>query len=464
MAKIFLSYRRDDSEGFAGRIRDRLAQRFGEDAVFQDISSIPPGVDIQQFIMDAVKKCSLMLVLIDKQWLLVKDVKSGLRRLDEPSDFVRLEITAGLQQGLVVIPVLLRDTPMPSADDLPDPLKALASRNAQFIHSTSFNADVKYLIDQIGPLLTAKPFSRRRLLARIAAAGAILAVVLGAVTALPGLRAALSTGRSSSPPATQLAELTQSSIPPSSATASSTSDIALLGVASNALWTPAVREFDGVKMALVPAGCFMMGSEAGDPDEQPVNRQCFDRPFWIDVFEVTNAEFDLFAGEAGHPSNHTDPDDPREQITWLEASTFCKLRASYLPTEAEWEYAARGPDDLTYPWGNPFVRENAIWNSGQTAPVGSRPQNASWVGALDMSGNVWEWVSSWYAPYPYSATDGREASENSGKYEFRVLRGGSFANDVPLQLRAPNRASFLPVVWACPPVQPVVLARLLRME
>ncbi len=65
-----------------------------------------------------------------------------------------------------------------------------------------------------------------------------------------------------------------------------------------------------------------------------------------------------------------------------------------------------------------------------------------------MSGNVWEWVSSWYAPYPYSATDGREASENSGKYEFRVLRGGSFANDVPLQLRAPNRASFLPVVWA----------------
>jgi formylglycine-generating enzyme required for sulfatase activity len=105
-------------------------------------------------------------------------------------------------------------------------------------------------------------------------------------------------------------------------------------------------------MALVPAGCFPMGSNDGDFDEQPVHQICFDTPFWIDVTEVTNGQFAALSGQAERSSNWTDADRPRETVTWVEADAFCRLRGARLPTEAEWEYAAREPDGLVYPWGN----------------------------------------------------------------------------------------------------------------
>ena len=196
---------------------------------------------------------------------------------------------------------------------------------------------------------------------------------------------------------------------------------------ANDQWTPVIQEFDDVDMVLVPAGCFMMGTEDGDSSEQPVHEQCFDEPFWIDRYEVTQADFARLGGTQVTTPGFSGDFRPVEQITWFEARDFCiEQRGGRLPTEAEWEFAARGPDDLMYTWGNEFVGDNVVYvgnSNGQTAEVGSRPGGVSWVGAYDLSGNVWEWVSSVYEEYPYATDDGRE---DLYRMDDRVLRGGSF--------------------------------------
>jgi formylglycine-generating enzyme required for sulfatase activity len=209
-------------------------------------------------------------------------------------------------------------------------------------------------------------------------------------------------------------------------------------VNSNDEWTPYVQEFDGVEMVLVPVGCFDMGSNDGDSDEQPVHEICFDEPFWIDRTEITQSVFERREGRKANENGFSGDNRPVENIEWFEARDFCALRDARLPTEAEWEYAARGPDELIYPWGNQFVAENVVYgdnSDSQTAIVGSRPAGASWVGAMDMSGNVWEWVSSLYLDYPYESD--HESRTNST--DVRVLRGGSRLNNSTSVLRAARR-------------------------
>jgi len=207
--------------------------------------------------------------------------------------------------------------------------------------------------------------------------------------------------------------------------------LAQAGVTSNDSWTPSIEQFNGISMALVPTGCFMMGSNDGDAHEQPVHEQCFNEPFWIDVTEVTQADFERLDGVKANANGFDGEQRPVERITWFEARDFCAARGENvrLPTEREWEYAARGVDNLIYPWGDTFVAENVVYganSNNSTADVGSRPNGTSWVGALDMSGNVWEWVSSLYLPYQDDRIwgDNREDGENST--DVRVLRGGSW--------------------------------------
>jgi formylglycine-generating enzyme required for sulfatase activity len=239
-------------------------------------------------------------------------------------------------------------------------------------------------------------------------------------------------------------------------------EIACTGVSANNEWDPVIREFGGIPMALVPAGCFTMGStdEQIDQyltmmnirdlyeDEQPAHQQCFQAPFWIDLYEVTNG----FYGSYGW---WHDNDQPRESVTWFEANAYCQTRSARLPTEAEWEYAARGPDNLLYPWGNTFDGNNlnfcdfkcqdpgadTHYNDGYaiTAPVGSYPAGASWVGALDMAGNVWEWISTILRPYPYRPDDGREVgAEQDSSTSLRMVRGGGRL-DPDYVVRSANR-------------------------
>jgi len=195
-------------------------------------------------------------------------------------------------------------------------------------------------------------------------------------------------------------------------------------VASNAAWRPVSQDFNGVSMVLVPAGCFLMNDEQN-------NEQCFPEPFWVDQTEVIQADFERLDGVKATANVFAGDERPVEQIRWVEARDFCALRGGRLPTEAEWEYAARGPEGWVYPWGNEFVAENVIYTENsnrQTSPVGAdiRTAGASWVGALDMSGNVWEWVSTIYSgyTYPYIASDGREDINRTDV--LRVVRGGSW--------------------------------------
>ncbi|MCB9437038.1 MAG: SUMF1/EgtB/PvdO family nonheme iron enzyme [Anaerolineales bacterium] len=189
-----------------------------------------------------------------------------------------------------------------------------------------------------------------------------------------------------------------------------------------------VQEFGEVPMVLVSVGCFQMGSDR-QIDELPINEQCFDEPFWIDQYEVSNGQFNSLGGEASRSSTWTQADRPRENVSWQEATDFCEQRGMRLPTEAEWEYAARSSENLTYPWGDEFVAENAHFfgnANNQTAPIGSYLMGVSWVGAYDMAGNVAEWVSSSYQPYPFDVNDGRE-NRNDVLSE-RVARGGSHSD------------------------------------
>ncbi len=191
-------------------------------------------------------------------------------------------------------------------------------------------------------------------------------------------------------------------------------------------------------MLLVPAGCFEMGGTMF-PDQQPVHEICFATPFWIDQVEVTQTQFRGLGGVKAAPSGYSGDNRPVEVITWFEARDFCRLRGGRLPTEAEWEYAARGPDSLIYPWGSAWEAEKVISNRSDTrgsALAGSIPAGASWVGALDMAGNVRELTSSLYRPYPYDPADGREG--NTGG-EQRVARGGSWFDAVSSELRAQFR-------------------------
>ena len=146
MPNIFISYRREDSAGYAGRLYDRLSGHFGAESVFMDIDTLEPGVDFVEVIERAMSQCDILLVLIGQRWLNAAD-STGQRRLDNPEDFVRLEIQAGLDRGIRVIPMLVEGAAMPSSRDLPEVLTKLARRNALELSDTRWHTDVDKLLD-----------------------------------------------------------------------------------------------------------------------------------------------------------------------------------------------------------------------------------------------------------------------------------------------------------------------------
>jgi TIR domain len=144
-SRIFISYRREDSSGYAGRLYDRLRTRFGDGGVFMDIEDIAPGADYGELIDRMSQSVDLLVVLIGPHWLEARD-RSGNRRLDDPDDFVRLEISAALDRGVLVMPVLVQGADMPVMADLPPSLAGLSRRNAIELSDARWDYDADRLV------------------------------------------------------------------------------------------------------------------------------------------------------------------------------------------------------------------------------------------------------------------------------------------------------------------------------
>ena len=231
-----------------------------------------------------------------------------------------------------------------------------------------------------------------------------------------------------------------------------------------------VNAKDGLEYVWIPPGTFMMGCVPGDtdcfPDEKPRHRVTITDGFWMGRTEATVAAYERFAlatqrGMPAPPSfdgawkkkNH-----PIVRVSWSDAGAYCSWAGGRLPTEAEWEYAARGgKEGLRFPWGNEISRERANYGAdkccsglaegrdewGFTSPVGSFSPTG--YGLYDLNGNVWEWVGDWYdGDYYRGASSANPQGPASG--ERRVLRGGSWF-DVPQGLRASYRSRNPPVGW-----------------
>ncbi len=235
------------------------------------------------------------------------------------------------------------------------------------------------------------------------------------------------------------------------------------------LTATATLTVNGVEMVRVPKGCFEMGSDKSkdkdaNSDELPAHKVCFDQEFQIDKYEVSEASFKQFYEEGGYvkqenwsfagwqwrqTNNVNGPkvipalgdNYPRRGVSWYEAEAYANWRGECLPTEAQWEYVARGPNSLIYPWGNEFIdsyantSQNHLKNLAYTTAF---PRGESWVGAYNLAGNVWEWVRDFYSPYPdLTATPDVQKTLINNR---RVLRGGSWSDD-PLRARSAFRWS-----------------------
>jgi formylglycine-generating enzyme required for sulfatase activity len=432
MKKIFISYRRDDSKWQAHRIYEALRRVVPGEHLFMDIDSIPPGADFVDILEGWVGACDVMLALIGPGWIDAADPKTGQRRLDNPHDFVRIEIREALRRNIALVPVLLDHAPMPEADGLPEDLRRLVRRNAEFVEFRTFNADVARLVRKLG-----------------LASGVAVAEPPEQVP--DGQR-----GAEQNTPSGEQRFRAEGRIP------------VLVGDRNHreTRWLlPGGGEWfcdidGGPEMVVVPAGKFMMGSRENEPgrsgDEGPWHEVTFAHPFAVGRHAVTRGQFAAFVNATGRktsgqwrnpgfPQDDSHPvvcvtwEDAKACVVWLEEITG---QPYHLLTEAEWEYAARAGTTTPFWWGSSITPAQANYNGKyvykgggstgeyrqRTVPVGSFQPNP-W-GLYNVHGNVWEWCEdTWYGKWI------------SGILSQRVIRGGSWYRS-PGYLRAAARNNF----------------------
>lgn len=209
----------------------------------------------------------------------------------------------------------------------------------------------------------------------------------------------------------------------------------------------------GVELVRIPGGEFRMGHAAEDEDAQPVHSVVVGA-FWLGRYEVTCAEYGRFLRAIGHPEpaswsnpRFTKPDQPVIGVSWADAAAFSAWAGGRLPTEAEWEFAARGTDGRVYPWGSALPDKTRSSSHldvgfGATVSVGSAKEGVSPFGLYDMAGNAYEWCADWYDP-GYYARSPRENPPGPPTGEQRVIRGGAWIS-LPDAVRATARGHFPP--------------------
>jgi len=183
---IFISYRRDESAGYAGRIAERFIEHFGEDRVFRDVDSVEAGLDFEEAIKSAVDSSGVLIAVIGKNWLTATDA-AGRKRLENPDDYLRMEIATALQRNTRVIPLLVQGASMPSAEQLPEDLASLTHRNAFELHDSSWNEELRRLITTLDKVLEPRPL-KSRIVRNWADSGPIsrILVILGLIVYVGG--------------------------------------------------------------------------------------------------------------------------------------------------------------------------------------------------------------------------------------------------------------------------------------
>jgi formylglycine-generating enzyme required for sulfatase activity len=419
MSKILISYRREDSADVTGRIDDRLVQQFGREAVFVDVDSIPFGVDFRKHLDEQVAKCDVFLAVIGPDWMGPKD-SQGKTRLDDPRDFVRIEIESALTRQIPVIPLLVRGGSIPSAEQLPQSLRELPYRHGLPVRSGSdFHNDMSRLITYLAQNI--RGFNESQPKQEVTSKSVQREAKPSAPVAPVDMVKVPQQARSFSEPQPKL-------------------DIPAKPVQEKSKQSASAAPVDMVK---VPKGPFLYGDEK--------TRVTIDHDYWIDKYPVTNQKYRAFM-EAGGYENQTywssdgwqwkakegltspkywndlewnKADRPVVGVSYYEAEAYAKWARKRLPREKEWEKAVRGEDGRQYPWGEEFDKTRCNSNEsgiGHTTAVILYPNGVSPYGCYDMAGNVWEWC----------------ADRDTQKGGFRVIRGGSW-NCLPVNLRASNR-------------------------
>lgn len=456
--KIFINYRRDDSASQALNVAQYLESTFGKSSVFIDVDRLKAGQKFPVVLEDKLSQCKVMVAVIGPSWLGARDEATGARRLDNPEDWVRLEIERALARGVHVIPVLVAGASLPKKADLPPSLQPLVEHQYATVTTNGFRNEMAGLARDIAELLGPR---RRWFYAAGAAAlllaGAIALPLIGVPVPWTGSPWTGSDPARQTPPAVDREESDRKA-----AAAKKQADEEAEAAARKAAAVPKPGETfrdcaDCPEMVVVPAGSFTMGSpesEAGrSTDEGPQRQVTIRQPIAVGKYEVTFDEWDACVAAGGCKQNPGDEGwgrgrrpvinvswhDAKAYVAWLSKRTGKSYR---LLTEAEWEYSARAGTTTRYAFGNTITKsqaqfsEGTLGSAGKTVEAGSFKPNA--FGLHDMHGNVWEWTEDhWHENYEGAPLDGT-AWTKDGDASRLVLRGGSWVI-TPRDLRSATR-------------------------
>ena len=448
-AGIFISYRRQDSIAHARAVYERLGKEFGSDGVFMDLEGVEIGEDFIDLLNRQLAHCLVMLVLIGPMWLNATDAR-GRRRLDQASDFVRLEVgTALARRGVRVVPLLMDDTVLPGEDELPEDLRPLLRRQALSFRFAQFDADARHLVAGL-----------RRALTKAGDGAALPAArTTGASQAQPAAPAVQKPAVQSARPvpsaeprrmiAVQMPwAFRDDTYPGRPAWASDQGDDGF------GRWAEFTVQRVVQRLRWIPPGEFLMGSPDDEcerhKNEGPQHRVRLSQGFWLADTACTQALWRAVMDGKNPAHFQDDPNNPVERVSHDEALQFlARLRdrlgndaEPVLPTEAQWEYACRAGTKAAFSFGAKISTEQVNYNGNfpydgaaegpyreRTVPVKSLPPNPA--GLYEVHGNVWEWCADGgKRPYP-DAPVGQVVEDPfqpalQGPEAPRALRGGSW--------------------------------------
>ncbi|MEO1256116.1 MAG: SUMF1/EgtB/PvdO family nonheme iron enzyme, partial [Bacteroidota bacterium] len=384
MTKIFISYRRADSQYVVDSIAKELEAIFGHSNVFLDVGSIPFGVDFREYLNKQIAIHDVLLVIIGKDWAQIMKERSRQR-----DDFVRIEIESALQQNKLVIPVLVKDADMPNFSQLPESIHDLQWRNSATIRRRPYlETDCARLIQGIqqyfGTTTTVRP------------------------TQNSNLQNVVSTELM--PPPFDWIEIPSGGI-------------------NNIGGTYKYKSLNFEEVNDVSDIVRLFADQAAERSDKRVSKSANIARFAISKYSITNAQFRKFMDadgynkrqwwtdegwnikereswkqpQAWYDSDWNDDAQPVIGISWFEAVAFCKWLSQVtneninLPSDAQWQYAAQGIDGLEYPWGNSFHYPSCNHNVDQkgigktTTVTRFESTNISPFKVVDMIGNIWEW-------------------------------------------------------------------------